>query len=182
MRLTLEQLLRILPEAGKRAAAYLPHLLVAMEKHQINNPKRIAAFLAQIGHESGYLRYAREIWGSTDAQKRYDTRADLGNTPELDGDGKKFLGRGLIQITGRRNYQLVSLILFGDERLLAAPELLEQPEWAAESAAWFWMKEGLNELADRGEFKQITKRINGGLNGYADRLKIWARAREVLAA
>lgn len=181
MRLTLEQLLQILPEAGKRAAAYLPHLLVSMEKHQINNPKRIAAFLAQIGHESGSLRYAREIWGPTEAQKRYDQRADLGNTPELDGDGKKFLGRGLIQITGRRNYQLVSLILFRDERLLDRPELLEEPQWAAESAAWYWMSKGLNEMADRGEFKRITQLINGGLNGYQDRIKLWARAREVLA-
>ena len=181
MRLTLEQLLQILPEAGKRAAAYLPHLLVAMEKHQINNPKRIAAFLAQIGHESGSLRYAREIWGPTEAQKRYDQRTDLGNTPELDGDGKKFLGRGLIQITGRRNYQLVSLILFRDERLLERPELLEEPQWAAESAAWYWMSKGLNEMADRGEFKHITLLINGGLNGYQDRIKLWARAREVLA-
>lgn len=181
MRLTLEQLLRILPEAGKRAAAYLPHLLAAMEKHQINNPKRIAAFLAQIGHESGSLRYAREIWGPTEAQKRYDQRADLGNTPELDGDGKKFLGRGLIQLTGRRNYLLVSLILFRDERLLDRPELLEEPQWAAESAAWYWMSKGLNEMADRGEFKRITQLINGGLNGYQDRIKLWARAREVLA-
>ncbi|MCY1515409.1 hypothetical protein D9M68_499940 [compost metagenome] len=72
-------------------------------------------------------------------------------------------------------------MLFGDQRLLQQPELLEQPEWAAESAAWFWARHGLNELADRGEFKTITQRINGGLNSYADRLKIWARAREVLA-
>lgn len=181
MRLTLEQLLKILPEAGKKAAAYLPHLLTAMANRQINNPRRIAAFLAQIGHESGSLRYAREIWGPTEAQKRYDTREDLGNTPELDGDGKLYRGRGLIQITGRRNYQLVSLILFSDNRLLEKPELLEEPQWAAESASWFWMSQGLNELADQGQFRLITKKINGGLNGYQDRLKLYTKAREVLA-
>lgn len=180
MRLTEQQLLQILPEAGRKAGAYLPHLLAAMTRRQINNPRRIAAFLAQIGHESGALRYAREIWGPTEAQERYDTRTDLGNTPELDGDGKLYRGRGLIQITGRRNYQLVSLILFGDERLLTEPELLEQPQWASESAAWFWMSQGLNELADQGQFRLITKRINGGLNGYQDRLKLYTRAREVL--
>lgn len=180
MRLTEKQLLQILPEAGAKAAAYLPHLLAAMAHRQINNQRRIAAFLAQIGHESGSLRYAREIWGPTEAQKRYDTRTDLGNTPELDGDGKLYRGRGLIQITGRRNYQLVSLILFGDERLLTQPELLEEPQHASESAAWYWMSQGLNELADQGQFRLITKRINGGLNGYQDRLKLYTRAREVL--
>ena len=124
MRLTLEQLLQILPEAGKRAAAYLPHLLVSMEKHQINNPKRIAAFLAQIGHESGSLRYAREIWGPTEAQKRYDQRTDLGNTPELDGDGKKFLGLGLqtaagvpLQCDEPADFRTFRIGLFGLDKL-----------------------------------------------------------------
>lgn len=182
MQFTEAQLLRILPDARANAGVFFPVLAAAMARRQINNPKRMAAFLAQIGHESGSLLYARELWGPTPAQAKYDTRVDLGNTPELDGDGKLYRGRGLIQITGRKNYQVCSLVLFGDERLLQTPQLLEQPEWAAESAAWFWMHNGLNELADRGEFKQITRRINGGLNGYADRLKIWARAREVLAA
>lgn len=181
MDLTEEQLLRILPNARRAAGVFVPVLNAAMKRRQINNPRRAAAFLAQIGHESGDLVYVREIWGPTPAQAGYDTRTNLGNTPELDGDGKLYRGRGLIQITGRKNYQVCSLVLFGDQRLLTQPELLEQPEWAAESAAWFWMHNGLNELADRGEFKQITKRINGGLNGYAERLKLWARAREVLA-
>lgn len=181
MQLTLAQLLRILPDAGRNAAVFLPFLNAAMARRQINNPRRVAAFLAQIGHESGSLLYVRELWGPTDAQKKYDTRADLGNTPEVDGDGFKYRGRGLIQITGRKNYQLCSLMLFNDTRLLDQPELLERPEWAVESAAWYWMHHGLNELADTGNFKRVTQRINGGQNGAADRLRIWTRAREVLA-
>lgn len=181
MLLTLEQLLWVLPEAGKRASVYLPHLLAAMENHQINAPCRAAAFLAQIGHESGSLLYVCESWGPTEAQNRYDGRTDLGNTPKLDGDGKLYRGRGLLQITGRSNYRRVSWALFGDERLLVDPVLLEEPRWAAESAAWYWMSKGLNELADQGRFRDITLRINGGLNGYQDRVDLWVRAREVLA-
>ncbi|SDD76341.1 putative chitinase [Pseudomonas guariconensis] len=83
-------------------------------------------------------------------------------------------------MTGRNNYQACSRALFGDERLLAQPQMLEQPRWACESAAWFWHSRGLNALADRGEFNRITRHINGGLNGLEDRLALWARAREVL--
>ncbi|KPA87689.1 putative chitinase, partial [Pseudomonas asplenii] len=108
--------------------------------------------------------------------------ARLGNTPAADGDGQRYRGRGLIQITGRSNYRQCSVALFGDERLLQQPELLEQPQWAAESAAWFWQQQGLNELADADQFNSITRRINGGLNGLEDRLQIWARARAVLCA
>ncbi|TWC57213.1 chitinase class I [Pseudomonas sp. SJZ080] len=104
----------------------------------------------------------------------------LGNTSEADGDGQRYRGRGLIQITGRNNYQRCSLALFGDERLLRTPELLELPQWAAESAAWFWWIRELNALADRDEFEAITRKINGGLNGLVDRLQLWERARAVL--
>ena len=101
-------------------------------------------------------------------------------TREPDGDGQRYRGRGLIQITGRNNYLRCSLALFGDERLLRTPELLELPQWAAESAAWFWWVRELNALADRNEFEAITRKINGGLNGLADRLQLWERARAVL--
>jgi putative chitinase len=104
----------------------------------------------------------------------------LGNTPEADGDGQRFRGRGLIQITGRRNYLACSQALFGDDRLLLQPQLLEQVQWACESAAWFWQSNGLNELADKDQFTTITRRINGGLNGLEDRLRLWARAKAVL--
>ncbi|NUT73453.1 glycoside hydrolase family 19 protein [Pseudomonas sp. C1C7] len=182
MPLTSEQLQQLFPNARPQAGVFLSPLNAAMARRKINSPKRIAAFLAQIGHESGQLQYVREL-GSDQYLSKYDTgvlAARLGNTPAPDGDGQRFRGRGLIQITGRNNYRQCSLGLFGDERLLALPELLEQPQWAAESAAWFWEQNGLNELADRGQFNSITRRINGGLNGLQDRLQLWARARAVL--
>jgi putative chitinase len=182
MRFTDQQLLNIFPNARHQAGVFICALNTAMSHRNINTPKRIAAFLAQIGHESGQLQYVREL-GNNQYLSKYDTgtlAARLGNTPEPDGDGQKYRGRGLIQITGRNNYRQCSLGLFGDERLLTLPELLEQPQWAAESAAWFWEHNGLNELADRGQFNSITRRINGGLNGLQDRLELWARARAVL--
>ena len=182
MWVTDQQLLNIFPHARSQAGVFISALNTAMSHRNINTPKRIAAFLAQVGHESGQLQYVHEL-GSTQYLSKYDTgtlAARLGNTPEPDGDGQKYRGRGLIQITGRNNYRQCSLGLFGDERLLSLPELLEQPPWAAESAAWFWEQNGLNELADRDQFNSITRRINGGLNGLQDRLELWARARAVL--
>lgn len=180
MQITEQQLRQIMPQARSRAAVFLPHLNAAMARRGINSPRRVAAFLAQIGHESGQLLYVRELASGA----AYDTGTlaeRLGNTPAADGDGQRYRGRGLIQITGRSNYRSASLALFGDERLLQQPELLEQPEWAAESAAWFWESKGLNTLADARDFNRITRRINGGLNGLADRLALWGKAREVLA-
>ncbi|AZD20578.1 Lytic enzyme [Pseudomonas chlororaphis subsp. aurantiaca] len=182
MSVTEGQLLKIMPNARSQAGVFVSVLNAAMAHRYINTPKRMAAFLAQVGHESGQLRYVREL-GNDQYLSKYDTgslAARLGNTPEADGDGQKYRGRGLIQVTGRDNYRQCSLGLFGDERLLALPQLLEQPQWAAESAAWFWQQNGLNELADRDQFNSITRRINGGLNGLEDRLQLWARAREVL--
>lgn len=156
-------------------------LTEAMGKWEINTQDRQAAFIAQIGHESGRLRYVREIWGPTPAQKRYEGRKDLGNVEP--GDGFKYRGRGLIQITGRANYRKCGQAL--GVGLESSPELLEQPKWAAESAAWFWAEHGLNELADRGTelaFRQITKRINGGFNGYAERLELWELALKALGS
>ncbi|NVZ18194.1 glycoside hydrolase family 19 protein [Pseudomonas costantinii] len=182
MVITLPQLLQVMPGARLRAGTFLTSLNAAITRYGINSPKRFAAFLAQIGHESGQLRYVREL-GSDQYLSKYDTgplAGRLGNTPEADGDGQKYRGRGLIQITGRRNYLACSQALFGDDRLLQHPELLEQPQWACESAAWFWQSNGLNELADKDQFTTITRRINGGINGLEDRLQLWARAKVVL--
>ena len=182
MQITENNLIDIMPNARSQAGVFVSVLNAAMTRRRIDTPKRMAAFLAQIGHESGQLRYVREL-GNNQYLSKYDTGTlalRLGNTPEADGDGQRYRGRGLIQITGRRNYRQCSVGLFGDERLLTLPELLEQPQWAAESAAWFWEQNGLNELADRDQFNTITRRINGGLNGLQDRLEIWARARAVL--
>ena len=177
MPITEAQLLRIYPIASQRAGVFVPALNRAMQRYQITTLARQAAFLAQIGHESGQLKWVKEIWGPTPAQSRYEGRKDLGNTQP--GDGKRYMGRGLIQITGRENYRRMGAAL--GVPLLDRPELLEQAEWAAASAAWWWSNRGLNELADAGEFEQITRRINGGLNGLGDRLELWARAKEVLA-
>lgn len=180
--MTLAQLQQVFPRARSLAGVFISSLNLAMLNRQINTPQRAAAFLAQIGHESGELHYVREL-GSDQYLSKYDTgvlAARLGNTPEADGDGQKYRGRGLIQITGRRNYLACSQALFGDDRLLLQPQLLEQPQWACESAAWFWQSNGLNELADKDQFTTITRRINGGLNGLDDRLQLWARAKAVL--
>ncbi|WAT26719.1 glycoside hydrolase family 19 protein [Pseudomonas sp. GXZC] len=176
MPFTEQQLLQILPNAGRQAVVFVPVLNVAMGKYGIVNRLRIAAFIAQIGHESGQLRYVREIWGPTAAQAGYEGRADLGNT--VKGDGSKYRGRGLIQITGRANYATCGEALGLD--LISTPELLEQPQYATMSAAWFWSTRGLNTLADQGDFVKITRRINGGLNGQADRQALYDKALKVL--
>lgn len=177
MPITTQQLLQILPNAGAKAGVFAPVLNTAMQRYQIVGNKRVAAFIAQIGHESGQLVYVREIWGPTPAQAKYEGRKDLGNT--VPGDGFKYRGRGLIQITGRANYAACGEALGLD--LITQPELLEQPKNACMSAAWFWATKGLNTLADTDKFETITRRINGGLNGQADRLKLWTKATAVLA-
>lgn len=177
MAITAQQLLQILPNAGQSAGVFVPALNTAMNHYQIVGLKRVAAFIAQIGHESGQLKYVKEIWGPTKAQARYEGRADLGNN--VAGDGSKYRGRGLIQITGRANYAACGEALGFD--LINHPELLEKPQHACMSAAWFWASRGLNTLADAGKFDTITRRINGGQNGAAGRQALYARALKVLA-
>ena len=181
MSITQQQLQQILPNAGQTAGVFVPVLNTAMIRFQIVGTKRIAAFIAQIGHESGQFRYVREL-GNDQYLSKYDTGTlakRLGNTPEADGDGQKYRGRGLIQITGRANYMMCGEALALD--LVNHPELLEKPQHACMSAAWFWASRGLNTLADAGQFDTITRCINGGQNGAADRQALYARALKVLA-
>ena len=181
MSITQQQLQQILPNAGQTAGVFVPVLNTAMVRFQIVGTKRVAAFIAQIGHESGQFRYVREL-GNDQYLSKYDTGTlakRLGNTPEADGDGQKYRGRGLIQITGRANYMMCGEALALD--LINHPELLEKPQHACMSAAWFWASRGLNTLADAGQFDTITRRINGGQNGAADRQALYARALKVLA-
>ena len=177
MPITAQQLLQIHPNAGQVAGVFVPVLNTAMNRYQIIGTRRVAAFIAQIGHESGQLKYVKEIWGPTPAQAKYEGRKDLGNT--VAGDGSKYRGRGLIQITGRANYMACGEALGLD--LINQPELLEKPQHACMSAAWFWATKGLSTLADAGQFDKITQRINGGQNGAADRQALYARALKVLA-
>lgn len=188
MAISVLQLQKIFPNAGQRAGVFIPGLNATMGKYSIITPLRMAAFLAQVGHESGELRYVREL-GSDAYLAKYDTGTlakRLGNTPEADGDGQLYRGRGLIQVTGRANYRDCSEALFGDSRLLNTPELLEQPVYASLSAGWFWQRAGLNSLADKvisaddAVFERITRKINGGTNGLADRQALYRRALEVL--
>lgn len=171
--LTLYQLEHIYKEAPiARLSRFLPHLNSTFDEFEINTPQRLRMFLAQIGHESGQLRYVRELASG----EAYEGRKDLGNTSP--GDGVRYKGRGLIQITGKSNYALVSLAL--GLPFLEKPELLEEDSAATRSAGWFWYKSNLNTLADEGKFELITKKINGGLNGYADRFKLFQRALEII--
>lgn len=174
-------LLKILPNAGQVVSVFVPALNAAMAQFEIVGTKRMSAFIAQIGHESGQFRYVREL-GSDQYLSKYDTGSlakRLGNTPEADGDGQKYRGRGLIQITGRANYQACGEALGLD--LINQPELLEQPLYACQSAGWYWATRDLNALADAGKFNEITQRINGGQNGAAERRALYERALNVLA-
>ncbi|OEZ50364.1 chitinase class I [Janthinobacterium sp. MP5059B] len=169
---TLVQLLAIMPLARTRAVAFLAPLNAAMVEFGITTPARQASFLSQVGHESGSLRYVRELASG----EAYEGRVDLGNTKR--GDGVRFRGRGLLQVTGRANYAACGKALGLD--LLAQPELLEQTVNACRSAGWFWQTRGLNALADAGDQERVTRRINGGVNGLAERLALYREARKVL--
>lgn len=176
MRLTADKLCAAIGCTLERAQRWIDALNAAMEEYEINTPQRVAAFLAQIGHESGRLRYVHELWGPTLAQAGYEGRADLGNV--CTGDGIRFKGRGLIQVTGRANYKACGSALGLD--LESHPEMLEQPDIAARSAGWFWSTHDCNEWADRGNFEAITRRINGGLNGQAERLALWGSVKATI--
>ncbi|MFE8599834.1 glycoside hydrolase family 19 protein [Archangium violaceum] len=173
--LTLEQLRAIMPRlALARAEELLPHLMAAMAEAGITTPRRKAAFLAQLAHESAEFRYFEEL-ASGDA---YEGRRDLGNTQP--GDGRRYKGRGPIQLTGRNNYRDAGKDLGVD--LESKPELAATPAIGFRTAAWFWRTRELNELADAGNFDAITKRINGGYNGKADRDAYHVRAQAALGA
>lgn len=174
-----------------RARAWAPHVAAALALAECTTRERIAAWLAQIGHESGGLRYVREIWGPTPQQLRYEPgttlAARLGNTQP--GDGALYMGRGLIQITGRANYRdttarLRDVLGTGAADTVpdfeADPQALELPTWAALSAGLFWRTRKLNRWADVGDFAELTRRINGGYNGLAHRQALLARALVVL--
>jgi predicted chitinase len=172
--LTDDELRQIMPNcpAAKRAD-YLPFIQQAMQEFEITSYLRAAAFLAQLAHESAELRYMEEIASGA----AYEGRTNLGNTQP--GDGKRYKGRGPIQLTGRANYAKYGQLLGLD--LISDPVIAATKEVGFRIAGEFWKLNGLNELADQQDFKLITKRINGGYNGLADRIKYYARAKKVLS-
>jgi putative chitinase len=177
-------------------------LLETFEKYQINTPKRQACFIGQCMHESGGFKFLKEnlnysakalmnTWPSRfpdmDTAEKYERQPEkiankvysgrMGNTE--DGDGAKYIGRGLIQLTGKDNY-----IAFGEaigEDLVSNPQLVEEPRYAALSAGWFWNKRGLNALADAMDITTLTIRINGGKIGIDDRIAKINKAIDILA-
>ena len=182
--MTEQELYAIMSNIGAKARLFAGPLNAAMAEFEINTPARQAAFIAQLAHESGEFRYMQELADGS----AYDYRADLGNTDPIAIEvarrngttaGRWFKGHGPIQITGYSNHKACGEALGVD--LVEHPRALTEPELGCRSAAWFWASRGLNALADRGDFLGITRRINGGTNGLADRQQYWERAKRVLA-
>lgn len=159
---------------GKKAAllVFYPLLKPALTQYQINTPLRKAHFLAQVGHESLSLNYVEEIASGA----AYEGRKDLGNTQK--GDGVRFKGRGLIQLTGRANYDKygkyagLNLLKSGNESLIA-----NTPKYALDVSLWFWKNRKLDRYADKDDLRAITRRVNGGYNGLKDRQEYLNRAK-----
>lgn len=169
------QLKYIMPHADpQKIKAYLNPLNKACNRADILSTNRACAFIAQLAHESGSFNYFEEIANGS----AYEGRKDLGNI--YPGDGRRFKGRGPIQLTGRTNY--------GDAGEDLELPLLENPEMVSKNvevgfltSTWFWKTRNLNHWADQGDFKRITRIINGGYNGLQDRLDYWERAKAIMA-
>lgn len=201
--ITSDQLQQCLPQANpQNVAKYIDPLNAAMDEFEINTNNRIAAFIAEIGDESEYLNCVSENLNYSSqgllkifpshftpdlaiqynrnpeaiANRVYANRMENGD--ESSGDGWAFRGRGLIQLTGRNNYNAISQGLNAD--VISQPEYLETPEGACRSAGWYWKSRGLNELADSGNITQISKIINGGSIGLATRIQLYQKAIVVL--
>ena len=172
---TPENLKAIMPHASVAdIATYVSPLNKVLHDFDLATTVRACAFIAQIAHESGSLRYKEEIASGA----AYEGRRDLGNTQP--GDGKRFKGRGLIQLTGRHNYRQCGQAL--NLPLEQNPELVvKDPYTNAAVAGWYWQSRNINAAADQGDFQRVTRLINGGLNGYSDRVQFWERAKRVLS-
>lgn len=159
-----------------RLELFVEPLNATFAEFDIDTPARQAAFLAQAAHETGGFVYMRELASG----EAYEGRKDLGNTQP--GWGATYKGRGIFQLTGEANYQRAGTELWGDpDWLTYSPQLAEEPANACRIAGWYWKTRGLNALADAGDFERITRRINGGTNGQADRLAYFDKAKAALA-
>ena len=177
--ITAEQLKAIMPHAtDENIRTYLPFLNDTMARFNIDTTIRQCHFLAQLAVESGSLRYVRELASG----EAYEGRESLGNI--FPGDGVKFKGRGLIQLTGRENYQRfhdwLVLNYTEDIDVMTYPELLESPELAVMVAGWYWEVRNVNAMADRDDVVSVTRKVNGGRNGLAQRVDFLNRAKLIL--
>jgi putative chitinase len=171
---TQEKLAVVLPRATRsRVELYFEPLKAGMIKYGITSPLQMAHFIAQLGHESASLLYCEEIASGA----AYEGRTDLGNTQP--GDGRRYKGRGLIQLTGRANYAAYSRFA-GVDYLADPTPLATDPRVAVDVSCWFWTDRGLPAMAERDDVKAVTKRINGGFNGLDDRIANLVRAKAVL--
>lgn len=201
---TQAQLKELLPKV-KNISDWYESLVDALPQYGIDTSKRVAAFIAQCAHESGGftrmeegLNYsAKGLTGTwpkrfpVDIATQYERQpqkianrayADrMGNGPEASGDGWKYRGRGILQLTGKDNYRACSKVLFQDETLINDPDMLLDPYYAIHSACWFWHVNKLNQYADSGDILTMTKKINGGTLGLEDRIKHYNHALEVLS-
>jgi putative chitinase len=174
--------------ATSRFSANAEAMIAALDVRAVgaglNEPAVLAQYLAQVAHESGRFMWDEEVWGPTAAQVRYETRTDLGNTAAADGNGKLFKGRTSIMVTGCDNYRRFRnwcRALFPDvPDFEAEPHRILDDPWEGLAPIWFWETNDLNRYARRGDIEMVTKTINGGLNGYADRLALYPRCALVL--
>ena len=168
------QLRQVAPNlSAARAQELVPHLNAAMQEAGITTQRQQAAFIAQLAQESGGFVHFRELADG----RAYEGRRDLGNTQP--GDGPRYKGRGPIQLTGRANYRAAGQAL--GLPLEQNPDLVSRPDVGFRVAAWYWQNRGLNDVAERGDFREVTRRINGGYNGYDVRLSYYNRALSVVA-
>jgi putative chitinase len=170
-----DQLNKLFPRAKPGVVQALAYGDATFKKFEIDTLKRIRHFLAQMAHESVGFRYLYELGGKS-YFRRYEGRKDLGNTQP--GDGYKYRGRGIIQLTGRYNYDLYGKKLGID--LLNNPKLAARPDVALQVACQYWKDKNLNAYADRGDIRTITKRINGGYNGFKDRIRWLNKIKKVI--
>jgi len=201
---TPDHLQQLIPNAIGGSAEWYNVIVEALPQYEITTVERVAAFIAQCAHESGGFSVLEEnlnykaatlskLWpqrfppgiaeqyaGNPEmiANKTYGGR--MGNGAEDTGEGYKFRGRGLLQLTGKDNYTACSKALFQDNSLIEDPSVLLDPYYAIHSACWFWNKNKLNQYADSGDFTTMTKKINGGTIGLEDRINHYTHAVDVL--
>jgi putative chitinase len=203
--ITQEQFVHLFPK-NKNAEAWTKALNEVLPTYEINSTERIAAFLAQCGHESmgftvlqenlnysaeGLTKIFHKYFPTLESAQPYARRPEMiankvyanrmGNSTEESGEGYRYRGRGPIQLTGKSNYTECSDFLFQDDTLIKDPDMLLDPEYALHSACWFWWKNALNNYADSADLVTMTKRINGGTIGLDDRIKHYNEAIHLLA-